>query len=471
VIPDATSRKRASRPLALTLSFLWPGLGQLYAGHRLAAAGFAGPLVVVVLVVFVQAIVGGLGQLAGLLLVPSSALAILLLTILLGAWRLLAMTHAVVRSGDGPWWRGRTRGLFVALTLVVVLVHGWTSYVAWSFLDASTRIFSGDLLPPAGDDPFALGPGPEPSDPFPSGDLSGVPVGTLDPASPEPIHTPATNLSRINVLLFGLDSGPGRNHALTDTLMVASIDPASRKVAMISVPRDVSQFRLYNGRTYPGKINSLMTAATRYPQLYPDGPVPTVMKQVGYIVGLPIQYFAAVDMTGFPRLVDAMGGVTVNVERAINDPNSGFRLPAGVQTLDGKSALSYAQSRFSAGDNDFTRARRQQLLLIALRDKLASPAMLPKIPGLIQLGGNLVRTNFPTDRIGEMLQLAALIDRSSITQVVLQPPTYTYHPPTDSTDGIYTLRLIPAAIASLSVELFGQDSAFWTGPAPSPTGP
>src|SRR3990172_3650455 len=124
-------------------------------------------------------------------------------------------------------------------------------------------------------------------------------------------------------------------------------------------------------------------------------------------------------MTGFPKIVDAMGGVTVDVERAINDPNSGFRLSAGVQTLDGQTALSYAQSRFSAGDNDFTRARRQQLLLIALRDKLASPAMLPRIPELVQLGGNLVRTNFPSDRIGEMLQLAGQIDRTSISQVVL----------------------------------------------------
>jgi LCP family protein required for cell wall assembly len=444
---------------------VWPGLGQLYTGRRLAAAGWAAPPVAAVLVIAALVLAGGPTRLAALLLVPSSIAAVLLGILFLGAWRLLAMFEAGARTDTGPWSHGGGRGVFVVLALVVVVVHGWGAYVAWSFLDATTRVFTEATLPADGEDVFALGPAV--IEPLPSDDVSGVPIGSPDAATPPPIP-PATAVSRINILLFGIDSGPGRNHALTDTLLVASVDPISRKVAMISVPRDISQFRLYDGRTFRGKINSLMTWATLYPALYPDGPVRTLTKQLGYIVGLPIQYFAAVDLGGFPILVDAVGGVTLNVERSIDDPHTGFRLPAGVQTLDGPTALAFAQSRYGAGDSDFTRARRQQLLLIALRDKLVSPATLPRIPEVVQLAGNLVRTNFPPDRVGEMLRLAGDVDRSNITQVVLEPPRYTYHPPTNTTDGIYTLRMIPDGISRLSVELFGQDSAFWSGPRPTP---
>jgi hypothetical protein len=90
--------------------------------------------------------------------------------------------------------------------------------------------------------------------------------------------------------------------------------------------------------------------------------------------------------------------------------------------------------------------------------------MLPVLPQLIQIAGDTVRTNFPTDRLAEILQLATQVDRSNVTQVVLDPPTYTTHPPTASTGGTYILQLNTDAIAKLSVQLFGRDSRYWTGP-------
>lgn len=456
--PERSARRRRSPSVAIALSFLWPGLGQAYTGRRRAALLYAAPVVLVLLAVAVQA-AGGLTQLAALIIVPSTALTILILLLLLGAWRLLSMADAAMGAQRGPWYRGRAGVVFAILAALVIGVHGWTGYVAYAFWDAGTHIFTGDVGPDS-----TQAPG--------SPAASGIAVASPSPSDPldaTPFETPATASSRITFLLSGVDSGAGRNHALTDTLLVVSIDPDTKQVVMVSVPRDIAQFPLYDGRTFSGKINSLMTWAALYPKLYPDGPLPTLVKELSYIVGVPINYYAAVNLDGFRRLVDAVGGVTVNVERTINDPSydwlngkKGFFLSAGVHKLDGQTALAYVRSRYGVGDNDFTRARRQQLLLLALRDKLTTPAMLPKIPQLIQIAGDSIKTNFPPEQVGQLLQLASEIDREGVTQVVLQPPTYTYHPPTNTTGGTYILRLQMDAVAQLSVKLFGQDSRYWT---------
>ena len=134
-----------------------------------------------------------------------------------------------------------------------------------------------------------------------------------------PFATPPTAASRINVLLTGVDSAETRSHALTDTLMVASIDPVTHDVALISFPRDVSNFPLVDGGTYKGKINSYMTYVNNHPKEFKDKPLVELVRELSFLVGAPIHYYAAVDLAGFRKLVDAAGGVTVNVETALND--------------------------------------------------------------------------------------------------------------------------------------------------------
>ena len=165
------------------------------------------------------------------------------------------------------------------------------------------------------------------------------------------------------------------------------MDPAANDVIMISFPRDIAEFPLYGGGTFKGKINSLMTAAASDPKRFPDGPLPTLANEVGYLLGIPINYFAAVDLDGFQKMIKAVGGVTVNVNGAITDPKydwldgSPRLLSGGRQAApDPANALAYVRSRYGAGDNDFTRAARQQQLLVALRAKLTDPANLGKLP-------------------------------------------------------------------------------------------
>lgn len=446
--------------MAAFLSFLWPGLGQLYAGRGRAAALFGLPILALALVLLVQAI-GGVEHLAVLLITPSSGMTILILIALVAGWRLMAIANAMDGLGIRNAWRARrTAATFATLAVLVAGSHALAGYVAWAFYDAGTRIFvnegTADLptQQPAGS--------PSSSDPL---------VVDL----PTPFATPATTSARINILLTGIDSGGTREHALTDTMMVVSVDPETKAVAMISFPRDIANFPLYTGGTYKNKINSLTTFAAQHPDQFPDGPMVTLQKELGFLLGAPIHYYAAIDLDGFRRMIDVVGGVTIDNPRAIDDPRydwldgtHGFRLAAGEHHLNGRTALAYVRSRQGLGDSDFTRARRQQQVLVALRTKLTSPSMLPKLPEILNAAGDTVRTSFPSNRIDDMLTLAAQIDNDTIFQVVLGPTKYATHPPNETTGGTYTLELKMDEIAAMSIRIFGNASAYATATGSTP---
>jgi LCP family protein required for cell wall assembly len=278
----------------------------------------------------------------------------------------------------------------------------------------------------------------------------------------------------VTILLTGIDKANGRTHSLTDTMLILTVDPTTGQSTMVSFPRDIARFPLYSGGTFNGKINSLMTWAQNHPTDFPDGPLPTLARELGFLLGIPVHYYAAVDLDGFRQMIDEVGGVTVTVDRPIRDylydwldgSPRGFFLDAGTQTLDGRTALAFVRSRRGSGDNDFTRAARQQQLLLALRSKLTDPLMLPRLPAILDIAGETIKTNFPPERIDEMLHLAASVDDGSVRRYVLQPPKYSVHPPTNTTGGIYILTLKLDAVRALSVELFGEDSAYWTGAQP-----
>jgi LCP family protein required for cell wall assembly len=437
---------------AAILSFVWPGLGHLYTRRPRAAALFAIPVFVIALVLIVSA-AQGLAHIAALMITPTSSFVIFLLVILLGLWRIVSIADSMLGLGvRSPWFRGRTARTFGILAVIVLITPLAIGYVAWAFFDASSRIFD---VGTGGGGTAAGSPGP------------GASSGVIDELQMSPIATPDSATGRINILLLGIDSAQNRNEALTDTQMVISIDPVTGAVAMISIPRDIANFEMPDGEIYHGKINSLMTYARLHPKEFPAGPLATVISELSYLLGAPIHYYAAADLEGFSRMIDLVGGVTVDNPRAINDPryawlgspDHGFFLSAGVHTLDGIHALAYVRSRQGLGDSDFTRARRQQQVLIALRDKLIKPEMITKIPAILDAAADSLSTNFPPDRIGEMIDLASRTTDAKITQVVLGPP-YALHPPNETTGGTYTLKLDMARIAKFSIKIFGDESRY-----------
>jgi LCP family protein required for cell wall assembly len=463
VVVDSHQDPSRSAVVAAFWSTLCPGLGQLYHGRRRAAAVFGFPLLALALILAWQAF-AGIDLMAVKIFTPGIALTVVALTILFCAWRLVSMADAFsrgsVRVRDGrshasnlvsPWRSRRAVITLAALAATVILAHGIVAWVAYAFYDAGSQIFVG--TDQTGPGQTGLGQGT-------TADPQGV--GPL----PTPYATPPSQSSRINFLLIGADSGMGYNHSLTDTMIVVSVDPVSKKTVMLSFPRDISRFAMYNGGTYEGKLNSLVTAALDNPTRYPDGGLGTLTREVGFLLGVPIHYYAFVNLAGFKTMIDTVGGVDVLNPHDIADPiyqfpdgQVGFSLSAGPHHLDGRTALAYVRSRLGPGDNDFTRAARQQELLVALRGKLTSPTVLANLPALLKALSQTIQTDYPAGQLSALLTIAKQIDSRAIDHYVLGPP-YARNPPPDQSDGVYMLVPDMKRIMKLSVDLFGADSVY-----------
>jgi LCP family protein required for cell wall assembly len=359
------------------------------------------------------------------------------------------------------------------LSVVVVAAHVGVARLTWSVHEEAGNIFTSV-------DPFADEPLPSPSPavslepgatPLPSASLAPVPSDDAPAetplAEPPPSGAPgpeAPESDRLNILITGLDSAPGRTHQLTDTLIVVSVDRATHEVAMVSFPRDIASFPMFDGRTYRGKINSLLTYARQNPNAFPDAPMKTLARQTGYLLGIRVDYYAAIDLAGFERLIDTVGGVRVYNERDIDDPG-GFDLSAGWHTLDGYTALHYVRTRKGPGDSDFTRAARQQQVLLALRSKLTDISMLPRLPEILNALAGTITTNYPPELLADTVDLGRNVSDDGVRQYVLGPP-YSWHPPTNQTGGSWELRLDFDRVAQLSIDLFGPDSRYALTGAP-----
>jgi LCP family protein required for cell wall assembly len=435
--------------VAAVLSFIWPGLGQAYAARPRVAALLAIPAVVVAAWLLLQ-LVDGLELFALHLLDPDFAAVILVLTALVGVWRAGAIVHAFRLGPTKRRSAGAARSALATLLVLVVAMHGLVGYYAWSFVSAGSQIFV-----------------PEPADPPRTGTTPTRPP-SVTPApgatsTPAPSARPATN--RTTFLLMGIDSGHDRNHALTDSLLVVSVDAVDKTAAMLSLPRDISRFPMYSGGTYAGKINSLLSSARRNPDRFPDGPIETLTRQVGFLIGVPIDHYASLNLEGFERMIDLVGGVDVDNERQIDDPlydwfdgTYGYRLAPGPHHLDGRHALAYVRSRQGVGDSDFTRARRQQEVLASLRSQLTTPAALQRLPELLRVAGETIKTDFPVEGVRDFAALAREIGSERITGEVLGPPYARAE-----MRGTYVLLLDFERVATLSIELFGTDSNYSAG--------
>lgn len=214
---------------------------------------------------------------------------------------------------------------------------------------------------------------------------------------------------RFNVLVMGMDRRPGEAGGgyRTDTMILISLDPISKRVGMLNIPRD-----LYVD--IPGYGLDRINAAYANGEIEEPGGGPRLaMQTVQYNFGIPINDYAIVDFTTFIRIIDLIGGIDVEVREPINDPtypdmNYGydpFYLPAGWQHLDGGTALKYARSRHNSDDID--RQRRQQEVIYAIRDRVLAYDMIASLaPQAFTLWAELkdgIRTGLSLD---QMLQLA-----------------------------------------------------------------
>jgi LCP family protein required for cell wall assembly len=250
---------------------------------------------------------------------------------------------------------------------------------------------------------------------------------------------PWDGTERLNILLIGADEqGGGHN---TDTLIVLSVDPVSRQVAMFSLPRDTvdvpippGNARRVFGSVYRGKINSWFVNIRNRRDFYPGTDRTRgyngLKAILGELYGLDIKYYVEVNFDGFTKVVDALGGVTINVQVPIADDHyPGERgtlrrvyIPAGVQRMSGTEALVYARSRYSS--NDYDRGQRQQRVLLSLRQSVDVATILPRINELAAAVSQAVRTDIPRELVPQLLSLAQSVDAKSLRSYVFAPSRY-----------------------------------------------
>lgn len=464
-----------SPALAALLSFLWPGLGQWYMGRRLSTILYAIPPILVV-VGLLSLAAGGVESLVARLLDPSVALLVLACVCALAVWRLASILHA--------WWLGVRReqglrlhdggepspprrvarvGALIALGVIVVAVHAVPGWWAFAFYRAGTAIFQ---PPQTSDVPLSTFPLSTPGASLAPGASPGAEATFAVPASPIPTRQPAqvADDGFQNVLFVGVDSTPYRRpeHRLTDSMILASFDRGGHSLQMISIPRNITRFPQYWGGTHDLKLNQLLLEAQTNPELYPDGPMGTLVEQISFLLGVEIDHYATVDILGFQRLVDVVGGVDVVVTERIADPEyepDGFFLDAGSQHLDGATAVRYVRSRKGGGSNA-ERSLRQQQILLQLRKKLSDPTIIVRLPEVLDAVASTVRTDLPPDGLNEALSLARESQGATAGQIWLGPPRYAMEIPSTDIDLENAAELRMDQVAELSLQLWGDASRY-----------
>ena len=240
-------------------------------------------------------------------------------------------------------------------------------------------------------------------------------------ATPSATPTPTPGLDqallgrRVTFLVLGTDQNAQRQAsgepALTDSMIVASVNAAHTRLTMISVPRDTVDVPLEGGGTWREKLNAL----------YAQRGVDALRGALDTLLGATIDFTVLVDMDDFARIVDAFGGIDVTVPKAITDPSIGLRITAGPQHLDGRTALLYSRSRHTT--DDFDRAARQQLVLRALVARFVAPGSKIDLAALL---GSLpsLKTDVPDQELATLAELARRSKGAVVTDEVLTPPRF-----------------------------------------------
>jgi polyisoprenyl-teichoic acid--peptidoglycan teichoic acid transferase len=411
--------RRPKRPLAAALlSCLLPGAGQLYLGHR--SRGSAMLAVTVACLAAAVGIWSDPGALPRMLVQPTALVALLVADVGLLVFRMAAVVDAYLLAArqQPPPARGRWRRLGVAGMVGVIGLtaapHLASAYYDLQAYDLITSVFTG------------ADPG------WKAGGRGGGANGV------------ATALpGRVTVLLIGGDAGPGREGLRTDSMIVASADLTTGRTALFGLPRNLVQAPMPEGPAadlfgcscFPRPLNELYAfAELERPDLFPGGKHPGVVALAGVaeaLLGIPIDHYALVDLKGFVDIVNALGGVTVNVTKPIlievdrlgtRGAHPRYELQPGRRHLDGWKALAYARSRKTTSDYD--RMQRQRCLLGSLARQTDPAELLRTFPRLVGVIKRSVVTDIPAGQLPALIE-AAGARRAQVSTVGFAPPTYT----------------------------------------------
>lgn len=428
--------------VAAFLSLLFPGLGHVYLGAYRRALGIAAPPLLLSALLAGFAVRLNAFDFAGLAVQGWFQVAVFVGNLVLLVYRAWAIVDAwsIARALGGAGLSRaalRQASVFSIAGLAAVLLVTSGAHLAVARYDLLLSGTSNCIFDPGAECEPAASPD--------ASDEATLEPGVSVPASEGPdVSGPAIppwdGKERLNILLVGVDEqGGGFN---TDTMITLSIDPESNQAVMFQLPRDTvdvplppGPVRNYYGAVYPGKINSFAANGNRT-DWFPGGKkghragLNGLKAILGNLYGLDIKYYLLVNFDGFIDVVDALGGVTINVQVPVLDDNfpagRGHRerlfIPAGIQHMTGAEALAYARSRKST--SDFERGARQQRVIVSLRQQLDIGQAIRNIDALAAAIGNSVQTDIPRELVPQLLGLAERVDTRSLRSVIFTPPFY-----------------------------------------------
>lgn len=467
--PAASSRRFA---VAGFLGLLIPGAGHAITGRGRVATIFLVPWLLLLAAALGTYAGGGATAVLAFVVTPGVLPALAIVNILLAAWRIAAAVDAA-RLTPG---RGLATAVLVPSILLLVLAPQiWVNSTITATDDFLNSAFATD--PEETEAPAEeVYESADPDYTLPPDDYEPTPEPTIDPAiTPEPGATPtprptprppgtagigtlpALNIAvpwkrpgavpwgddgRFDLLLLGSDSGPSRWSRRMDVMLLVEINVATGRTTMIGLPRNLINAPFPPGparNAVPcgclrGLLNEAYVEATiRHPDRWPGSGaaegIGAVRGMVSELTGRPIDAVLVADLWGVIKVVDAMGGIDINVptrlyDTAYPDPilhRITLDIPAGKQHFDGRTALAYARSRHSS--SDYSRMARQQTLLLAIREDIG-PKTILNAPDLFRAAKGFTWTDLPRSSLPNLVTLFGKAANAQVRQLRIVPPTY-----------------------------------------------
>ncbi|MGW4470287.1 LCP family protein [Nonomuraea sp. NPDC004354] len=397
------------------LSAIAPGAAHLRAGRRRTGlALLIGYAVLLLGLLWLVLTADGdlVGALAGALTSDSLLTVVIIAVVALGlGWfALILHSYLVLAPGRLPQTGQILSGTLAGLLAVgMVLPFGLAAQYVWVYQQTLNSVFDTPTEPQAAEQ--------APKDPW-------------------------ADRTRVNVLLLGGDADDNRIGVRTDSMHVASIDVKSGNTVLFSLPRNLEDVRFPPGtpmaERFPqgfslppdanGGRSDLLNSVWEYADAHPEifggkkRQGPHVLKEtIGYTLGLKIDWYALVNMWGFARLIDAIGGIELTVEQDVvfGKYNEGL-VKAGTRRLKGADAMWYARSRTFS--DDFTRMRRQRCVMGALLTQADPATVLLRFNGIAAATKQLVRTDIPRPVLEHLVPLALKVKSARVTSVQFVPP-------------------------------------------------
>jgi LCP family protein required for cell wall assembly len=400
-VKERATRVRFRRAVALmVMTLLVPGSAQLLSGNKRVGR--------IAVWVWLSMLTAGLFTLVLSAVWHGAAFYLVSNTVLLGVLRVALMAAAIgwVLLFMDAWRLGQPLALQQNHRLAVVGLNGFLSLAT-----AAVLLFGAHLVGVQRDFMLTM---------FGSGEVSGA------------------NAGRFNVLLLGGDAGAGRTGLRPDSMTIASIDAESGRTVLVSLPRNLSNFPFRQGsvmdRQFPDGwncdtcyLNAVSTWAMDRPQLFkhPErAGIEATIQAIEGITDLRINYWAMVNLQGFRDLVDAVGGVELNVRSRIPVGGLGSNVTGyiepGVRTLDGHDTLWFARAR--EGSDDYSRMARQKCVMSAMLNQISPQTALTNFQDIAAASSEMVSTNVPAKEVDRFMALALKAKAQKISTVSLVPP-------------------------------------------------